>query len=263
MVSLPRAMVCSALFAIGCGSSSAKPNTSGSGGDDDAAGSDQGTGMSYSGAHGLGYYKLAANPAGSLSTPVMTTQASGSTIVVSVGRGSSKLFAIPTDNKGNSPYVMQDQIHPYTQFPTSGTALYTFKPAKGGAGFQVTTTTGQNDSGQSDEITMAAVEVADSGKIESVQWNEVAEGNPLTTKSVTTDGPATLVAFWWGDGFPRTPQTAKPDSGFMLLDSNAQETDSFVQCAVAVKTVTAAGTYGLTWTATPSQGAQMWLVAVE
>jgi hypothetical protein len=32
---------------------------------------------------------------------------------------------------------------------------------------------------------------------------------------------------------------------------------------VAVKNDTAAGTYRLTWTAMPTQGAQLWLVAVE
>jgi hypothetical protein len=38
---------------------------------------------------------------------------------------------------------------------------------------------------------------------------------------------------------------------------------SAIQCAVAVKAVTAAGTYNVTWTATPVQGAQMWIVAVQ
>jgi len=38
---------------------------------------------------------------------------------------------------------------------------------------------------------------------------------------------------------------------------------SLVQCAMAVKTVAAAGSYNLTWTATPIQGAQLWLIAIE
>jgi hypothetical protein len=36
-----------------------------------------------------------------------------------------------------------------------------------------------------------------------------------------------------------------------------------VQCAVAAKNVTAAGTYNVTWTSTPVQGAQLWLIAVQ
>ena len=36
-----------------------------------------------------------------------------------------------------------------------------------------------------------------------------------------------------------------------------------VQCAVAVRQVSAAGTYNVTWTSTPTQGAQLWIVAVQ
>lgn len=247
------------LLAPGCGSSSETktdaPIPMGSG-------SDQGTGMASAGAHALTYYKLGANPAIAISTPPITTQDSGSTIVVSVGRGNASLFALPTDNKGNTPYVQQGSVHNYTLYPDSGTALYTFKPAKGGANFQVTTSTGKFSTGQSDEITIAMVEVASSGKVQDVQWSEV-RAPPLTSKAVTTDGPATLVAFWWGDGTSHDPQNAVPNNGFTVVDANVDQTDSFVQCAVAVKKVTEAGSYDVTWTPTPTQGAQLWLVAIE
>ena len=36
-----------------------------------------------------------------------------------------------------------------------------------------------------------------------------------------------------------------------------------VQVAVAVKQVAAAGTYDVTWSATPNQGAITWLVALQ
>jgi hypothetical protein len=197
----------------------------------------------------------------------MATQASGSMIVVSVGRGDNTLFATPTDTRGNAPYRLRDMMHPYAHpFETSGTALYQFTSALGGAGFQVTTTTGPDHvSGQGDEITVAAVEVIEGTQIQQA-WNVVVQQNPpipVTSGSVTTTGPATLIAFWWGDGFPGTPQSATPNNGFVVVDTNAQETGSFVQCAVAVKTVTAPGTYNVTWTATPVQGAQLWLVAVQ
>lgn len=228
-------------------------------------------GMPGAGAHGLAYYKLAdPDPASttSISTPRMTTAASGSTIVVSVGRGDITRFAAATvtDTAGNAPYQKQGP-HPYEPaFPDSGTALYTFTNARGGPGFQVKTGTGQNMNGQLDEITIAAVEVLEGTRIQDQQWNEVVQPRdpvPVTSNSVTTTGPATLVAFWWGDAFPRTPQSATPGDGFSLVDSNAFETDSFVQCAVAVKNVSAAGTYHVTWTSTPIQGAQLWLIAVE
>lgn len=229
-------------------------------------------GMPGAGAHGLAYYKLAdpkypSNPT-SISTPKITTAASGSTIVVSVGRGELTKFnaASVTDTMGNAPYLKQG-VHPYEPaFPDSGTALYTFTSAHGGPGFQVTTSAGQNMKGQLDEITIAAVEVVEGTRIQAQAWNEVVQDRdpvPVTSNSVTTTGPATLVAFWWGDGFPGTPQSATPSDGFIRIDSNAFETDSFVQCAVAVKNVSVAGTYNVTWTSTPIQGAQLWLVAVQ
>ncbi len=218
------------------------------------------------GAHAMNFYHLAMSNATSITTPSITTQPSGSTIVVAVGRGDSTLFALPTDNKGNSPYRLQG-MHPYgPPFQASGTALYQFTSAIGGSGFQVSTTTGPDHvTGQNDEITLAAIEVVNGTQIQQV-WNLVVQQNPpipVTSASITTTGPATLIAFWFGDAFPGTPQSATPNNGFVVIDTNAQETDSFVQCAVAAKNVTAAGTYNVTWTSTPVQGAQLWLVAVQ
>lgn len=261
--------IAGALLASGCGKS---PPSPGGPGDATVNVPPHMPGSPGAGAHGLAYYKLAdpnyPSSATSISTPRLTTAGSGSTIVVSVGRGDITRFAAATvtDTAGNAPYQKQGP-HPYTPaFPDSGTALYTFTSARGGPGFQVTTGTGQNDKGQLDEITIAAVEVLEGTRIQDQQWNEIVQPAtpvPVTSQSVTTTGPATLIAFWWGDGFPRTPQSATPDGGFSLIDTNAFETDSFVQCAVAVKNVSAAGTYNVTWTSTPIQGAQLWLVAVQ
>jgi len=79
---------------------------------------------------------------------------------------------------------------------------------------------------------------------------------------VTTTGPATLVAFWWGDAPPPMVKTAVPNNGFTVIDSFLDEGE-LVQCAVAVKNVAAAGTYDVTWVATPAQGAQLWLIAIQ
>lgn len=271
--------ICGALLAAGCGKSPATPDGTGPQ-PFDAAPTDAAPvdvpphmpGTPGAAAHGLAYYKLAdprfPENTASISTPKMTTAASGSTIIVSVGRGEIAKFtaATVTDNMGNAPYVKQG-THAYDPaFPDSGTALYTYANAHGGAGFQITTGAGQNTKGQLDETTIAAVEVVEGTRIQDQQWNEVVQAQnpvPVTSRSVTTTGPATLVAFWWGDGFPGTPQSATPGNGFTLVDSNAFETDSFVQCAVAVKNVSAAGTYSITWTSTPIQGAQLWLVAVQ
>jgi hypothetical protein len=281
--------MCGALLVAGCGKSPATPDGTGPQPIDaapgDATPGDAGPvdatpvdvpphipGTPGAAAHGLAYYKLAdprypSNPT-SISTPTLTTAASGSTIIVSVGRGDLSKFAAATvtDTAGNAPYLKQGPHGYDPAFPDSGTALYTFTSARGGPGFQITTSAGQNMKGQLDETTIAAVEVIEGTRIQDQQWNEVVQPRnpiPVTSNSVTTTGPATLVAFWWGDGFPGTPQSATPDSGFTLVDTNAFETDSFVQCAVAVKNVSAAGTYHVTWTSDPIQGAQLWLVAVQ
>jgi hypothetical protein len=60
----------------------------------------------------------------------------------------------------------------------------------------------------------------------------------------------------------QSDKTAVPDSGFTVVDS-VLASGALVQCAVAVRQVSAAGTYNVTWAATPAQGAQLWIVAVQ
>ncbi len=246
-------------------SGSGGSGTSGSGGSGTAgSGGSGGTGGSTAlgtpkiGAHGLAYYRYADNNASSISAPSMNTQPSGSTILVSAGRGDFSAFAAPTDNKGNSPYLQLGQAHTYTKWPSSGTALYGFEGVLGGAGHVVS-----NSTPPGDEITLAAVEIKDATHIQDSQWNErLADGQPITSASVTTTGPAALVAFWWGDGNAPDDKIAVPNNGFVVLDSIGLS-GNLVQCFVAAKEVDAAGTYNVTWDATPVQGAQLWLVAVE
>jgi hypothetical protein len=258
-----RIIACVALVA-GCGSQSVKPDAPNGVSSDGGPGHIPG--MPGLGAHGLSYFKLDHMPVETtLSTPPVKTQSSGSTIVVSVGRGDNTLLSTPTDNKGNTPY--QDMgVHAYNLYQDSGTALYAFPSAAGGADFRVTTNAGLavagSNAGRPDEITIAAVEVVEGTRVQDFSWNEDLNP-PNTSKSVTTTGPATLIAFWWGDGFPHTPQSATAGDGFDRIDTNAFETDSFVQCAVAAKNVSAAGTYDVTWTSDPEQGAQLWLIAVQ
>lgn len=209
------------------------------------------------GAHALVFQRQSA-PDGEdvISTPGLSTQ-TGSTILVSVGRGVFSSFALPTDNKGNAPYRQLGEAHTYTRYPNSGTALYAFEGAAGGSDHVISATTPA-----SDEITLSAVEVRGTRVVDH-QWREVLRGGPpITSGKVTTTGPATLVAFWWGDHDVREDKTATPDGGFQVIDS-VLASGALVQSAVAVKHVDAAGSYDVTWTATPPQGAQLWLVAVE
>jgi hypothetical protein len=271
------------VLATGCGSSSAGPDAAGPARDSssnvDGALIDAPPhipGNPSLGGHGLHFYAqpgtegaVAHDSDTLISTPAFDTQPSGSTIVVSVGRGKNNLFAPPTDNQGNSPYQQVEAMHPYTgTYPDSGTALYAFASAAGGDGFRVSNTTDA-----ADEITLAAVEVVDSSRIAAHAWKYVACSDtsnqatcPDTTTSdsvmVTDPGPATLIAFWWGDANQYFDKTAVPGDGFTRIDS-VLKVGSLVQCAVAVKNVTGPGTYQVSWTATPRQGAQLYLIAVQ
>lgn len=208
------------------------------------------------GAHTLAFLRYGGNAAPITSSGI-TTQAFGSTLLACVGRGDLSAFSLPRDNKGNTSCLQLGTAHPYTMWSGSGTALYSYAGLSGGPGHTVTT-----DTPPGDEITLAVVEIANGGLIRDYQWNEVLSGQPVTSLSVTTTGPATLVAFWWGDAGVDGNKTATPNNGFVVIDS-VLEAGALVQCAVATKEVAAAGTYNVTWTATPQQGAQLWLVAVQ
>jgi hypothetical protein len=247
-------------IAMGCGSD-AKSTLAPDGPDGDGpSGDGPGTGPlpTTVGAHAI-VFQRDEGTLTTLATPTLTTRASGSTLIVAIGRGNFYLFpnptSLPSDNKGNTPYQQLGESHKYTAYPDSGTALYAFPGAVGGSGHIIRTST------TASEITLAAIEVAGS-KVQDHKWNEVLSGKPLTSLKVSTTGPATLVAFWWGDGAAASNKTAVANNGFVVVDS-VLESGNLVQGAVAVKTVADAGEYDVTWTATPRQGAQLWLVAVQ
>jgi len=205
------------------------------------------------GAHTLAFARF-QNSATQVSTGAMQTQ-SGSVIVAGVANGTVGSLQPPTDTLGNT-YTRFGNAHTYTSYPTSGTAVYAATNANGG-GSHVVTELKQNG----EEVTLAAIEVRNGSSVNTV-WREVLSPNTLTSADITTTGPAVLIAFWWGDADGSVAHTAVPDSGFTVIDSVLLQ-GSLVQCAVATRTVSAAGTYHVTWTATPTQGAQLWLVAVQ
>lgn len=163
----------------------------------------------------------------------------------------------PTDNKGNT-YLPIGSPQVYSLWTSSGTALYASAPANGGASHIVQTTRQVNY----DETTMSLVEVRNGNYLQDVKWREALAGNPITSASVTTTGPALLIAWWWGDAGVDFDKTAVPNNGFTVIHS-ILASGELVQCAVAVRQVSAAGTYNVTWTSTPIQGAQLWLAAVQ
>jgi hypothetical protein len=190
-----------------------------------------------------------------ISTVPLTTQTTGSVIVTSVANGTFTALRAPIDNKGNS-YAQVGTAHTYgVLYPDSGTALYADTTATGGANHIITAP--QPDTGQ--EITFAAVEVRNASTVNAV-WNYPTSA-PVTSLSITTTGPAVLIAFWWGDGGADVDHTAAANNGFNVIGS-VFGLGSLIQCAVATKTVAAAGTYNVTWTSL-DPGAQLYLVAVQ
>lgn len=178
-------------------------------------------------------------------------------MLVCIGRGLVTAHANPADNMGNA-YAQLGSAHVYTNWPKSGTALYACERANGGPGHFFTAAKPI----AADETTLTAVEVLNGGLIQDVQWSEVLAGRPLTSPSVTTTGPALLIAWWWGDADVAFDKTAVPDSGFAVIDSILLE-GALVQCAVAVRQIGSAGTYQVTWQCSPVQGAQLWIAAIQ
>jgi hypothetical protein len=205
-------------------------------------------------AHSLVYqFTDGGNPR--LSALMRARKKSGGILLASVGRGDVSTFSAPYVRNGASAFEQLGSVHTYAHYKNSGTALYASTVSATPRRFHINV-----DLPPDDEVTLAAIEIAGT-RVQDFVWSEVLD-QPVTSGKVTTTGPATLVAFWWGDAGVAHDKTAEPNNGFRVVDAILRA-GPLVQCAVAVKRVEAAGTYDVTWTATPRQGAQLWLVAVE
>lgn len=113
------------------------------------------------------------------------------------------------------------------------------------------------------ELSLPFVEVRHASRIAAVARSYANGALQVASDSVTVDGPATLLAFWWGDGGVKR-MTVTPGDGFTLIDAFvALPDESGVQGAVAWRQVDAPGTYRVHWTVAPVQGAALWLIAVQ
>lgn len=186
----------------------------------------------------------------------LSTAAEGSSLLACVGRGNVDAHAAPTDSKGNA-FRQIGSSRTYTNWSRSGTALYFCGNVAGGNRHVIAASKPALD-----ETTLSVVEVRGGGKLQDVRWKEVLAGSPLTSDHVVTTGPALLVAWWWGDAGVDNDKTAVPDNGFTVIHS-VLHSGELVQCAVAARRVDAAGSYSVTWTSTPLQGAQLWIAAVQ
>jgi hypothetical protein len=233
----------------------------------------------------LGAHTLLVQTEGKGSSPASTvpvnTQPSGSSLLVLVA-GYSNNPGSPTDSYANQ----WTQVGPpavYNGYDGRFNArAYVSLTAKGGRDDVVSVSKSGTPAG---EITVPFVEIEHAGTLQDVAQNypvpgvvrrlvnklartwqgdgKAASSADLTSDTVTTTGPATLVAVWWGDATVYR-MTAVPDNGFRVIERFLQlPPNSGVQCAVAVKQVAAAGTYNVTWKGTPAQGAILWLFAFQ
>ena len=235
----------------------------------------------------LGAHTLLTQSEGDGSTPAVTsaihTQENGSSLLVLVA-GHADNDAPPTDSYGNlwkaigepvtyNGYDGRFQARAYLAIAAHGGRRHTVQVVKQGS--------------PQGEITLPFIEIAHAGKLQDVAqnyptpsiaaratnklvraWQGVTGGEDstttvLTSGTVTTTGPATLVAVWLGDAYIYSMK-AVPGDGFKVIDSYLQlPPNSGVQCAVAVRQVDAAGTDAVTWKGTPAQGAILWLFAFQ
>lgn len=206
-------------------------------------------------AHGAAFQRVDAGSS-QLILSSLHGPAPASILLAAAGRGEIVGFAgIAPDLRGR-PLELLGGPRAYARWPQSGTALYGSHLAAGASTGDLRLTTAPQD-----EVTLVAARVAGS-RIVDTSWVERPPAWKITSEPVTTRGPATLVAFWWGDAGVRYRKRVVPGDGFRFLDG-VLESGALVQAATAVRHVDRAGTYSVSWTAWPKQGGQLWLVAVE
>ncbi len=245
---------------IGTGGSRGSGGALGSGGSGQV-GSDMAdgppTGVPATGAHSQASILYPAQATG-IATGVLATQASGSVLIVSTVRGDATRFAghQPTDNKGNT-YSQLGTIPRFPEFPNAGAAIYAALGIAGGSGHTVT-----DDNIANDELTILAVEVMNATRIQEEESSvDSTVSTTHTTPSVTTTGPATLVAVCWPGSVADTTFSAV-SNGFAYVEKQPLGADQ-PQGAMATLDVSAPGTYKTTFTISPAETAVMFLVAVQ
>lgn len=209
------------------------------------------------GGHGIAY-DFIADGGSDITTSTFTTEPT-SYVLASVGRGTltDHTSSSVSDNQGNGTYDQLGTRHAYTNWVNSGTALYAKQITSGGSGHAVIA----DKPDPSDEVTLLAVEARGVNAIIDHRWVEDLT-SPNTSASVTVTGPAVLVSFWWGDNASGELLPAV-SSGWALLDNTSSLASNHVQSASAYRVVSAAGTYSIDWTPSTSQGAQVYIVALQ
>lgn len=192
-------------------------------------------------------------------TPAVDTQAAHSVFVV-FNAGYASNDAAPVDTYGNR---WKRLGHAMTYADYGGrfnVNAWVARDARGGAGHRVSIDKRGEPKG---ELSLPFVEVRNATGAVTFAQSYAESAAVIASQDITVGGPATLLAFWWGDGGVKR-MTVTPGDGFQLIDAFVQLPDeSGVQGAVAWRQVDAAGTYRVHWSVEPAQGAALWIVAIR
>jgi len=192
-------------------------------------------------------------------TAPVDTQVSGS-VFIAFNAGYASNDATPRDTYGNRWKPLggaQTYANYGDRFTVQG---YVVTDGKGGAAHSVSIDKRGEPRG---ELSLPFVEVRHGTRVAAVARSYADGALQVASDTVTVNGPATLLAFWWGDGGVKR-MTVSPGDGFRLIDAFVELPDeSGVQGAVAWRQVETAGTYRVHWTVAPVQGAALWLIAIQ
>lgn len=199
-------------------------------------------------------------------TPVnvtLNTQSASSTLIVPQFCQFTNLNA-PTDNKGNGAYtVLHDSIgYNGGLFPGFGLRLCAKANIAGGSSHTVSATKNSNFGL---EATMLVFEIKNGTTIIApapVTRAAVGASVAYSPVSITTTGPATLIAIWGGDG-ASGEHDANPDAAWTKGQGLNLPNQFYIQAWTATRQVASAGTYSCVWTPTGNEGAILAMVAVQ
>ncbi len=180
-------------------------------------------------------------------------------LFAAVGRGVLSEFAqaTVTDNASNT-LEMHGTSHAYTgTWPNSGTACFYKFGATGRSGCIVSDSKPDNN----DEVTILALNIIGATQIEDASWVYDTSGPTNTGTSIDVTVPSVLISVWAGD---HEDGELDPDisEGWTIHEHTSSLASNHVQMAIATRSVDA-GTHGVVWTPSTSQGGQVYLFGVN
>lgn len=221
--------------------------------------------VGYSPGPTLGAHASDFDLAGSGTSPqavALTLQRPCSVLVAAFGFLSN--IAQPTDANGNVYTSLGSSGYAGGLWSGYGLELWVKANAKGGGSNSISVVKSIDTA---DESTVGAVEIRGATTLQDyniVSRAAAGAGVAYSSGNVTTTGPALLVSVWGGDGGTGlSTQEANPGAGWETVESLFLADTAYIQMAMAVRRVTAAGVYACAWTPVDNQGAIVAIAAFQ